>query len=187
VIADVADRLRGMTRVALRATPVPLGVRCAVFLTGLVAVVLAFPAEALFARGGWLLLAAPLVPAALPRGRMTTALAGLVIIGWLAATTVGGRPVELWRLLALSGALYLLHTLAALAAVLPYDAIVPVVVVVRWAGRALAVLLGSAVLAVAVLTVVEGTGSRPMLTAALLGLAVAVGVAGLMVYLWRRG
>ena len=59
-------------------------------------------------------------------------------------------------------------------------------VVVRWVGRALGVLLGSAVLAVAVLTVVGGTGDRAILLAALLGLAVAVLVAVLLVHLWRR-
>jgi hypothetical protein len=186
VLTDLTERARGVGRSALRATPVPLGVRCGVFLAGLVAVVLAYPAIVLFSRWGMLLLLVPLLPAAMPRGRAPTLLALLAVAGWLAATSAGAAPVALWRLLALAGSLYLLHSLAALAAVLPYDAVVPLEVAARWLGRALGVVLAAAVLAVAALGAVSRTGDRAVLAASLLGLGLAVAVAVLPVWLWRR-
>jgi hypothetical protein len=186
MITDFAERARGVATVAARATPVPLGVRCGVFLAGLVAVVVAYPATILFTRYGMLLLLAPLLPAVLPRGRTPTVVAVLAVLGWLYATTVGDSRIELWRLLALAGSLYLLHSLAALAAVLPYDAVVPVEVVARWVGRALGVVLGSAVLGILALVAAGSSGDRAVLAASLLGLAVAMAVAALLAWLWRR-
>jgi hypothetical protein len=110
----------------------------------------------------------------------------LAIIGWLYATTVGEARIELWRLLALAGSLYLMHNLTALAAVLPYDAVVPLEVVARWVGRALGVVLGSAVLGILALMAAGGSGDGVALAASLLGLAVAMAVAGLLAWLWRR-
>ena len=43
-----------------------------------------------------------------------------------------GERIELWRLLGLAAPLYLAHSLAALAAVLPYDAVVAPEVLARW-------------------------------------------------------
>jgi hypothetical protein len=169
-----------------RATPVPLGVRCGVFLAGLVAVVLAYPVWVLLARPGFLLLFLPVLPAVRPRGRLPTVVVLVAVVGWLVATTVGGEAPALWRLLALSAALYLVHSLSALAAVLPYDAVVAPDVVARWVGRALAVLLGSAVLTILALSAAGRTGDRTALAAALVGLAVAAGLPGLLAWLWRR-
>jgi hypothetical protein len=186
MIVDVNERLRAVAVAAGRATPIPLGVRCAVFLAGLVGIVLAYPDWLLFSRIGALLLLAPLLPALLPRGRFPAVVALLVVAGWLVATAGGGAPVRLSRLLALAGALYALHSLAALAAVLPYDAVVPIEVISRWLGRSMAVVLASAVLAVAALLAAGGTGDRAVLAASLFGLALAVAVAALLAWLWRR-
>jgi hypothetical protein len=182
----IVDRTRDVATVVTRATPVPLGVRCGVFLAGLVAIVVAYPGWVLFARPGLLLLALPLLPALRPRGRLPTLLALAAVIGWLVSTTVGDGRVELWSLLVLTAALYLLHSLAALAAVLPYDAVVPPDVVGGWLLRALAVLLASAVLAVLALAAAGATGDRKALVAALLGLAVAAALPGLLAWLLRR-
>lgn len=179
-------RLRAVTRAALRATPVPLGVRCSIFLAGLVAVVVAYPGWLLFARPGVLLLLVPVLPAVWPRGRFPTVTVLTAIVGWLVATTAGGEPARLWRLLTLAAALYLVHTLAALAAVLPYDALVPLEVVGRWLVRALAVLLAAAVLAVLALGAAGRTGDGTALVAALVGLGLAVALPGLLAWLWRR-
>jgi hypothetical protein len=182
----LSDRASSTIKVMRRATPVPLGVRCGVFLAGLVAVVLAYPVWVLLARPGFLLLVLPVLPALRPRGRLPSVVVLAAVVGWLVTTTVGGEAPALWRLLVLSAALYLVHTLSALAAVLPYDAVVAPDVVARWVGRALAVLLGSAVLTVIALSAAGRTGDRTALAAALVGLAVAAGLPGLLAWLWRR-
>ena len=182
----LTDRASAVLLFLRRATPVPLGVRCGVLLAGLVAIVLAYPAWVLFARPGALLLLAPLLPALRPRGRLPTLVVLVAVVGWLVDTTVGGEAPALWRLLALGAALYLLHSLSALAAVLPYDAVVAPEVAALWLARALAVLLGSAVLSIVALYAAGRAGDGPALAAALVGLAVAAVVPGLLAWLWRR-
>ena len=79
-----------------------------------------------------------LYPAVAPRGRGATV--GGRWSWWPAgSSTPAGTttPVALWRVLAIATLLYLGHTLAALAAVLPYDAVVNLDVVVAWLVRAL--------------------------------------------------
>jgi len=184
--ADVADRAGEIGRAVRRATPVPFGVRLGVFLAGLVAIVVAYPDWVLFHRTGSLVLLLPVLPALRPRGPLPTLVALAAVFGWLLATTAGARPVRLAPLLLFGAALYLLHSLAALAAVLPYDAVVPLEVVGRWVVRALAVLLGSAVLAILALGATARTGDRAVLVAALVGLAVAAALPTLLAWLWRR-
>lgn len=186
MITSLAGRVREIGEAAGRVTPVPLIARGAVFLAGLVAIAVAYPGWVLVSRLGFLLLVAPLFPALLPRGRSTTVVVLLAVAGWLVSTAVDGGPVPLGRLLLLAGTLYLLHSLAALAAVLPYDVLATPEVITRWLGKALTVVVASAVLAVATLVMIGRTGDRTMLGAALLGLGIAVTVTAVLASLLRR-
>lgn len=186
MLADLMDRVRDAGNALSRVSPVPIAARFGVFLAGVVSIVAAYPGWLLLTRLGLLLLLTPLVPALLPRGRSATAVALLAVTGWLASTAATGGPVPLGRLLILAAGLYLLHSLAALAAVLPYDVVAPPGLVTRWLGRALSVVLGSSVLAVVTLMAAGRTGDRSLLAAALLGLCVAVAVCALLTWLWRR-
>jgi hypothetical protein len=183
----IPERVARARTVAARATTAPLLVRCAVFLAGAFAVLVAFPEQLL---AGALLpvsLLVPLWPAVAPRGRGATVAVLVVLVGWVLGTTVFGRPVDLWRVLLLASLLYLVHTLAALAAALPYDALVAAEVPVRWVLRAGAVLLGSAVVTVAVLWVVSEVAGGVHLAVTVVGLAVAVAAAATIAGLLRRG
>jgi len=102
------------------------------------------------------------------------------------STAESGERIELWRLLGLAAFLYLAHSLAALAAALPYDAVVAPEVLFRWIARALAVVLAAAALGVVLVAVAGLGGGRTLLAAALGGLVVAVGLAGLLGWLARR-
>jgi hypothetical protein len=82
--------------------------------------------------------------------------------------------------------LYLDHTLTALAAVLPYDAVVNLDVVGGWLARALAVVLVSAVLTVIALALSAELAGGAFLIATLVGLAGAVGATMLIARLLRR-
>lgn len=89
--------------------------------------------------------AAIVVPAAvgvglLPRTRWVTLYALAVVLVWLFTTLVLSEPVAVWRVGLLTAALYVMHTSATLAAVLPYDAVMAPGVLWAWARRTGAVL-----------------------------------------------
>jgi hypothetical protein len=134
-----------------------------------------------------MLAVAALLPALVPRRSWTTTVVLLAAAAaWVLATGWYDRPVELWRLLALATFLYLTHSLAALAALLSYDAVVAPEVLARWVSRALGVALASAVLAVPLLAVDGQWGDRSFVVALLGGLVVAVLAATLLGWLYRR-
>jgi hypothetical protein len=126
------------------------------------------------------------VPVIAPGSRWVTVVALVAVAGWLAATSRYGEPVTAGRVLALGAALYLLHSLAALAAALPYDAVVAPGAVVRWLARVLAVVLGTALLSAAVLVGLAGAGDGGFLAASFAGLAIAAGLAALLSWTARR-
>lgn len=176
---------RAMTVVS-RATLGPVLVRVGVFATALAGSVVAFPPAVVTGYFLGLLVALAALSAILPRSPWVTVTVVVAVAGWLSSTVWYDEPVALWRLIALASFLYLTHSLAALAALLPYDAVVPVGVVGHWLSRALAVVLGSAVLAILVLTAADRAGDRAFLAAALGGLAVALALTALLARLLRR-
>nr|BFE76463.1 hypothetical protein GCM10020092_097640 [Actinoplanes digitatis] len=89
-------------------------------------------------------------------------------------------------MLSIATLLYLGHTLAALAAVLPYDAVVNVDVVASWLGRALVVILISAMLTVIALGLTAELAGGAFVIATLVGLGAAVGLTLLLARMLRR-
>lgn len=182
----ISERIRSIYTVITRATLVPLLVRCAIFLSGLVAFVLAYPVPILAGQGVGLLLIAAVLPAVAPGRAWPTVTALLAVAGWIARTSYYGDSIELWRLLGLATFLYLTHSLCALAAQLPYDAAVAPELLARWVLNALAVVLAAAVLAVLLVALTERWGEGGFVVAAIGGLAVAVLAASLLSWLLRR-
>ncbi len=128
-----------------------------------------------------------MLPAVAPRRLWPTFVALVTVGGWLLATDGYNRPIALWRLMAVAVALYLTHTLCALVAVLPYDAVVDPDVIVRWLTRAAGVLLATSVLGVLLLELAgvrAAEGGWQAVTVA--GLLLAVGVTALLAGLLRR-
>jgi LPXTG-motif cell wall-anchored protein len=182
----IVGRVRGMQRAAGRISPAALLLRAGIFLVVLVGYALAYPAEVLAGRPLLFLAIAAVAPAVGPRRVWPTFAALVTVGGWLLATDGYGRPVALWRLLALAALLYLGHTLCALAALLPYDAVVDPELITRWLLRAGAVLLGAAVLGVLLLQAAGLGGDTGHQWVTVLGLLVAVGLAALLGWLLRR-
>ncbi|RKN43592.1 hypothetical protein [Micromonospora endolithica] len=182
----VTSRLRDARTALVRVSPTVLLVRAGIFLGVLVGLVLAYPAEVFLGRalGGLLLVA--LLPALSPRRVWPTFAALVTVGGWLLATDGYGRPIALWRLLAVAAVLYVTHTLCALAAVLPYDAVVDPEVVVRWLVRAGAVVLAASVLGVLLVELAALGGGEGFQVATLAGLLVAALVTALLGWLLRR-
>lgn len=177
-------RLARLRRVTLE----PVLVRAGVYLAGLGALLLAAPAPLLSQRlvlAGAALLA--VLPALAPGSRWVTAVALVAAAGWMTATSGYGEPVTLVRVLALAGVLYVWHSLAALAAALPLDAVVASDALARWLAWALAVVAVSSLLSVALLAgMAEVAAGGSYLAATLAGLAVAVGVSALLSWAARH-
>ncbi|MFI7550542.1 hypothetical protein ACIBQ2_12400 [Micromonospora sediminimaris] len=183
----VIGRVRALRTAAARISLTPVLVRLGIFLSALVGLLLAYPAEVVAGEALGPLVAVAVLPAVLPRRLWPTFAALVTVAGWLLATDGYHRPIALWRLMAVAVALYLTHTLCALVAVLPYDAVVDPDVIVRWLTRAAGVLLATSVLGVLLL---ELSGARPggggWQAVTLAGLLLAVGVTALLAGLLRR-
>jgi hypothetical protein len=186
VLDRLTERLERARRVARRATLVPALVRVGIALALVLAVAVAWPAEIVASRYLALLFLVAVYPAVAPRGRGTTAAILVVVAGWIVDTTWFDARVALWRVLGIAGFLYIGHTLAALAAALPYDAVVNLDVVGSWLLRALAAVLISAVLTVIALGLASALSGTAFLAATLVGLAGAVGATMLLARLLRR-
>ncbi|WP_320065915.1 hypothetical protein [Micromonospora sp. RTGN7] len=182
----VTNRTRAVRTAVLRVSAAPLVVRAGIFGTVLAGLLLAYPAQALTARPLAAFVLVSLLPAVGPRRVWPTFAALVTVGGWLLATEGYGRPIALWRLLAVAVALYLAHSLCALAALLPYDAVVDPELVVRWLTRAGGVLLASAVLGVLLVEVSDVGADRGFLALTVVGLLVAVVLSALLGWLLRR-
>jgi hypothetical protein len=187
VLSGITDRIDRARKVLGRATVVPFLIRCGIAISLVLAMSVGWPVSIAASRYMAVLVVVCLYPAVAPRGRGTTVAVLVVIAGWIFDTTVSNEPVALWRVLALASLLYIGHTLAALAAVLPYDALVNFDVVTGWLGRALGVVLITAVLTVIALGLTEELAGSAFLIATLVGLAGAVGATMLLSRLLRRG
>jgi hypothetical protein len=184
---DGVNRRIERTRVAVvRATMLPLMVRCGIGLVFLAAMTVAWPAGLVASRYLVALGLVAVYPAFAPRGRGVTFAILVVVGGWIIDTTGDDARVPLWRVLSIATLLYLGHTLAALAAVLPYDAIVNLDVVATWLARALLAVLVSAVLTVIALGLTAELAGDAFVIATLVGLGAAVGTTLLLARMLRR-
>jgi hypothetical protein len=181
---DVAQR-RVQDRIR-RTAPAAVLVRAGLFGCGVLALLLGWPFEIVASPAFLLFLIAATVPAIAPRTMAPAVIIFLAILGWTLAIQEYGEAVEYPRLVVLAAALYLVHTLSALAAVLPYDAVVAPNVLTRWLGRAGLVLLVTAVLAVFVLAFPALVGGRTFLLASLTGLTVMAVIVGYLARLVGR-
>jgi hypothetical protein len=170
---------------ARRVRPAPLLVRLTAAAAAFAALVLALPIEAVAAWAG-LLVPIALAVALFPRTRWVTLVALLVAGGWLVTTLAFSEPVRAWRLGALMVALYVMHSGAALGAVLPHDGAVAPGVLLRWAGRTGTVLAASLVVGLGGLLASAVLPSARSVVGPIVGSAVAAGLAFLLAWHLRR-
>jgi hypothetical protein len=161
-------------------------VRVGVFGAGLFAEVVGWPPAVVLGRPALLLVVFAVLPAIAPRGRLVTGVIVLTMLGWLASTSAYLEPVTYWRPVLLAALLYLLHTLAALAAVLPYDAVLSPGVLSGWLRRYGVVVLLTIVVAMFTLLIPQYVAGQRYLVASLAGLALMIALAGYLAALVRR-
>ncbi|SCL27793.1 hypothetical protein GA0070616_3569 [Micromonospora nigra] len=185
-MSAVTGRVRAARHVAGRISLTPLLVRVGVFLLALAGLLLAYPAQVFTGQTVLALAAVALLPAVAPRRVWPTFAALVTVGGWLLATDGYGRSVALWRLFAVAALLYLTHTLCALSAMLPYDAVVDPDLMLRWLIRAAGVLLATCVLGVLLVGLADLGSGQGLQAATLAGLLVAAVVTALLAWLLRR-
>ncbi len=127
--------LTNLIRKVRRTQPVPALMRLIAGLTALVALLTAAPDNVLVSSQAGLLVPFALGVALYPRTRFVSATAVVAVLLWLLTTITRDDPPSLARVGLLAAGLYLMHSSAALAAVLPYDASVARPVLLRWAAR----------------------------------------------------
>jgi hypothetical protein len=122
-----------------------------------------------------LIVVVALLPAVFPDSRAVTAVMLLGVACWMLDTLAFGEEVSIAGTFVTACALYLLHTSAALAAMLPYDAIVDTAVLLRWAARAGLVLAGAAGVTAIVVTLAQKLTPTTSMWAMLAGFGVVAG------------
>ncbi|WP_433052135.1 hypothetical protein [Dactylosporangium sp. CS-033363] len=179
----ISGRIGRWRDMAARASAGPLLIRAGIAVFAALSLVLAFPGDVMRNIAAIVLAAiVALLPAAFPRSRLVGLAVFACAFGWVLGTLFYGEDVAVPRLIALSAALYLMHSLAALAAVLPYDAVVSPGVISGWLLRAGAVVAVSAIVSVAMLFLVKVTLGPVYLVASLVGVLAA----GALAYLVAR-
>jgi hypothetical protein len=178
--------LEGVDRTR-RTTPGPALVRVIAGLAALGGFVLALPPQTSVPTYVGAVVPLAVVVGLFPRGRWVGVAALLMVAAWLVTTIAyEAGPVQPWRVGALAGALYVMHTAAALAAVLPYDSIVSAGMVARWAIRSLLVLLASAGLGLIGMVVLSQLRPVQSIIGPVVGSVVAAGLVGLLAWHLRR-
>jgi hypothetical protein len=170
-----------------RITPVALLVRGLTFALTTAALLLATPSFLFDLRLVGIALVAALIVAIVPGSRMVTLVLMGCVVGWVAGWM--GRPVDLTalELVVFSSVLFLAHSSAALAAVIPVDAVVSPGVLARWYMRALGIVAASAGVALVLLAgAALSSGLDATAIASLAGLAAAVSLVLALVRLTRR-
>lgn len=157
-----------------RVTPATVLLRGITFAFTLVAAIYAIPSFTFDARLIAVAVVAAIAVAAAPGTRIVSVVLGGAAVGWMIGYM--GRLDELGpvELVVFASALYLAHSSAGLAAVVPIDAVVSPEVLFRWYGRAFAVVAASAILAlVLILGASLIAGFNGTFVASLVGLGAA--------------
>jgi hypothetical protein len=183
--AVVSTVVASARRPAHRIGPMAVLLRAVVWATGCGALLLAVPSS--WAGRSAILLAAAVVavaPAVAPGSWPVLALELVAAGGWLLRTW--GTAVAWPPLMGLAAALYLHHVSAAFAASLPGDARVVAAVLRRQIARTTAVLVVTGILGALALALQERIDRAATVLVPVVGVALAVAVAGYLVLLWRR-
>jgi hypothetical protein len=186
---STSARIGDFTTRARRTAIGPILIRLVAAVAGLAAVLAAAPPDLPVAIALRLAGIGGLAAAAVgvfPRSRWV----GLFLIGvvfeWLGTTIVFAEPAGLPRVGVLAAALYLVHSAAALGAVLPYDCVVPASVYLHWAGRVTTVLVVGVVVGVGGMAVAAFLPSARSVVGPIVGSVIAAGLAGLLAWHVRR-
>jgi hypothetical protein len=163
-----------------RITAVPLILRGVAFLSAFAGLWLAAPQAASAPKTLGILAFLAVLPAlAIGTRLVDVVMAGTVIL-WVITTLGFGEPAEPLRVFGVAAALYLLHSSAAMAAALPYDAVVDPQVPLRWAARSALVVAAAGVVAAVVVLLAPLMTPTTSVIALFAGLGVVLATVALL-------
>ncbi len=179
-------RLERASAMVEQAAAGPTLVRVTIVLAALGGFAVTWPARDLVTAMALLPLVLALLAGAFPRTGLPTVGIVVMIAGYL--YNIGtGEPITTWRVIAAAALIYVVHTGAAFAAVLPFNAVATPGLFLPFVLRTVLVIGITAVIAFGVLAVPGVVGDHRLVSAAVAGMVAMVGVAGYVAYLgWRR-
>ncbi|MBM7784303.1 hypothetical protein [Tenggerimyces flavus] len=185
-VARYWDALTTSVTQWLRVTPSSLVVRLVVLVAGLGALWVGVFDE-LSSGLGWAAMAVAAAAAVVfPASRYVLILELAAVLGWFVYTVGLSRPVTFGGLTLLAGTLYLHHVACALAAQVPYDAVVPWPVFGRWLLRAAAMIGATAVLAFVVVGLAPRAPAATSVLVPVLGFVLIGALLAGFVLLYKR-
>jgi hypothetical protein len=184
--AGLYSRMVSLVVEARRTTAPVLLLRTAVTVTLLVAAAVALPSGGVHSRLFVPFAALAALAGLFPRTRLVSLALFATAACWFVTSFGGSGSIATVRVLVLAAALYLTHSCAALAAVLPHDCVVAAGAIGRWASRTLLVLAASLALGALGLALVGQLQSVSSIIGPIVGALIAAGIAGLLAWQLRR-
>ncbi len=163
-----------------RVTTVPLVLRGIVFAAAWLGLWMAVPSAVATLRVALILIVVALVPALAPGSRAVDGVMLTIVALWVVSVLAVGQAAGPVHTYLTASALYLAHSAAAFAAVLPYDSVVDGQVVLRWAARSALMLAAAGVVTAAVVALAPVVGQTTSMLALFAGLGIAVAVIALL-------
>lgn len=163
-----------------RVTAVPLVLRGVVFAAAWLGMWLALPSPVASVRVALVLVVVALAPALAPGTRAVDGVMLAIVALWVASVLMVGQAAEPVHTFVTAAALYLTHSAAAFAAVLPYDSVVDAQVVLRWAARSALVLAAAGAVTAAVVLLAPLAGQTTSMVALFAGLGIVVALIALL-------
>jgi hypothetical protein len=183
----LAPRIARLVEMSKRATAGPTLVRATVAAAAFASLLIAYPPGVLNAWAPFAFAVVALLPALFSRGPLPTTVMLVAVLGWLGSgSDFAVKDSTFTRMCALAALLYLIHIGSALAAVMPYDAIITNGVFGPWLVRGVIVLSLTGVLALFTIDLPRFVLGHREVIASIGGLLVTLAITGYLTLLGRR-
>jgi hypothetical protein len=178
-------RVERATTVIEQATAGPIVLRATLVVAALAGFAVTWPLHDLLTTVLVLPIVLALGVGLAPRSFVPTATIIAMVLGYLVNIGSGASP-DAWRPITAAGLIYVVHTGAAFAAVLPFNTVATPGLYPPFVLRTVAVVAITVIVGFAILAVPGLVGNHRLVSAAVVGMLAMVGVAGYVAYLGSR-
>lgn len=178
-------RVERLAALFQQATGGPVMLRVSIVLAALAGFAVTWPTRDLLALEVLIPVVLAIGVGLAPRSFLPTATILAMVIGYL--VNIGtGASLSAWRPITAAAMIYVVHTGAAFASVLPFNAVATRGLFLPFVLRTLAVIAITVAVGFGILAVPGLVGEHRLVSAAVIGMAAMVGVAGYVAYLGTR-